>query len=175
MQNSALSVANYFIGLAEASHSPIKILRLMKLTYIAHGFMLAILDRTALNPRFDCVEAWKYGPVIPSVYHSFKRNGNNPIVEKTVILQNEEKSADDYVVEVVTPELDGEEEKKVCNLVWKMYQGYDDGKLVDLLHKQGSPWALVYEPGKNKPIPDIITKIYYKKLVDSLLKQSTNV
>ena len=175
MQNSALSVANYFIGLAHESNSPIKILRLMKLTYIAHGFMLAILERSAFNPRFDWVEAWKYGPVIPSVYHSFKRYGNNPIVDKTVIIQNEEKKGDDYVVDVVTPELDGEEEQKVCKLVWNMYKDYDDGKLVDVLHKQGSPWSLVYEPGQNNPIPDIITKIYYQKLIDSLLKQSTNV
>lgn len=173
MKNSALSVANYFIGLAERNESPIKILRLMKLTYIAHGFMLAILDRSALNPRFDRVEAWKYGPVIPSVYHSFKAYGNNPITKKTVILQ-EEKENDNYLVNSVTPELEGAEEQKICNLVWKMYSGYDDGKLVELLHKQGSPWALVYEPGQNRPIPDIITKIYYKKLVDSLLEHPTD-
>ena len=112
MKNSALSVANYFIGLAEKNESPIKILRLMKLTYIAHGFMLAILDRSALNPRFDRVEAWKYGPVIPSVYHSFKAYGNNPITKKTVILQ-EEKENDNYLVNSVTPELEGAEEQKI--------------------------------------------------------------
>lgn len=62
MKDSALSIANYFIDLAQSQSKEIKPLRLMKLVYIAHGFMLAMLNRSVLNPRFDRVEAWKYGP-----------------------------------------------------------------------------------------------------------------
>ena len=82
MKDNALSMANYFIELAQKDGHEIRPLRLMKLVYIAHGFMLAMLDRSVLNPRFDRVEAWKYGPVIPSVYHSFKGYGASPITGK---------------------------------------------------------------------------------------------
>lgn len=170
MQNSALSIANYFIDLAQSEHVEIKPLRLMKLVYIAHGFMLATLDRTAINPRFDKVEAWKYGPVIPSVYHSFKQYGNSPITQKTVIFQDEGVHDGQFNVSISTPELQGEDEKKVCQIVWKRYSRFSDGELVNMLHKPGSPWAWVYVEGKNNEIPDLITKIYYEKVVNTIMK-----
>ncbi len=77
--NNTLSVANYLIDLAEQSGKHLQPLKLMKLVYIAYGFGLAVLDRSIIDPRFDKVEAWRFGPVIPSVYHSFKQYGKNDI------------------------------------------------------------------------------------------------
>lgn len=168
MKDSALSIANYFIEIAEDNHTPIKPLRLMKLVYIAHGFMLAILDRSVLNPRFDQIEAWKYGPVIPSVYHSFKIYGDKPITKKTTIFVA--KGKDD--VEIITPELQDTDAKRICELVFRRYKNYSDWQLVEFLHKHQSPWGLVYKEGENNVIPDLYTKIYFKKLVNSMLKNS---
>lgn len=42
MKDNALSVANYFIDLANKENKPITQLGLMKRVYIAHGFSLAI-------------------------------------------------------------------------------------------------------------------------------------
>ena len=142
----------------------------MKLVYIAHGYMLAILDRSALNPRFDRVEAWKYGPVIPSVYHSFKQYGNSPITQKTVIFHDEKIKNGDYVVSVETPMLEGKDERATCDVVWNNYGSFSDSDLVTMLHKQGSPWAMVYTEGQNIEIPDMFTKIYYTKVVNYILK-----
>ena len=85
MNINALSVANYFLELAHKENRPIHLLGLVKRVYIAHGFSLAMLDKPLIDPRFDPVEAWKYGPVIPSVYHSFKQYKASPITEPTVI------------------------------------------------------------------------------------------
>lgn len=170
MRDSALSVANYFVDKSLSEQTNLKPLKLMKLVYIAHGYMLALLGNSALNPRFDKVEAWKYGPVIPSVYHSFKIYGNQPVTTKTEIFAREESKDEDVVVEIITPELCEETYKKVCGFVWDKYKGYTDSELVELLHKPGSPWALVYEEGKNNEIPDLITRVYYRKVVDRLLK-----
>ena len=170
MRNSALSIANYFIKKAHEEGSQIKPLRLMKLVYIAHGYMLAILNRSALNPRFDKVEAWKYGPVIPSVYHSFKQYGNGPIEKQTVIIHDEKVKNGNCVVDLETPMLEGKEEKAICDVVWKNYKGYSDSELVTMLHKDGSPWALVYVEGQNIEIPDLFTRIYYTKVINSILK-----
>ena len=73
MKDNALSVANYLIDLAKKENKNLTQLGLMKRVYIAHGFSLAINKESLLDNRFDKVEAWKYGPVIPSVYHSFKQ------------------------------------------------------------------------------------------------------
>lgn len=170
MKDSALSVANYFVDKSLSGPKNLKPLKLMKLVYIAHGYMLALLGCSALNPRFDRVEAWKYGPVIPSVYHSFKIYGNQPVTKKTEVFASEENKNGEIVVEMITPVLDNGSYKKVCDFVWDKYKGYTDSELVELLHKKGSPWALVYEEGKNNEIPDLVTRVYYRKIVDRLLK-----
>jgi len=171
MKDSALSVANYFVEKSLSGAKDLKPLKLMKLVYIAHGYMLALYDESALNPRFDRVEAWKYGPVIPSVYHSFKIYGNQPITKKTEIFSGETKSEGIITIQMSTPELEDEKARKACDFVWKNYYHYTDSELVDLLHKPGSPWALVYEEGKNNEIPDIVTRVYYRKIVDKLLQK----
>ena len=51
-------------------------MKIIKLVYIAHGHYLAKND----SPLFtEKVEAWDYGPVIPSLYHEFKIYGAFPI------------------------------------------------------------------------------------------------
>ncbi len=165
-------MANYFIDLAAANNEEIKPLRLMKLIYIAHGYMLAILDRSVLNDRFDKVEAWRYGPVIPSVYHSFKIYGNSPIAKKTTIFTDETNRQGDMTYCIVMPNLEDKEARNVCQFVYKRYSNFTDWEIVEFLHKPESPWGLVYEEGKNNVIPDLYTKVYFKKLVSSLIKSS---
>lgn len=161
MKTNALSVANYFVELSLESHTELKPLKLMKLVYIAYGYALALLGKSILDERFDKVEAWRFGPVIPCVYHSFKIYGKDPIKKKTVVF---EEINGDLVTR--TPELNDEDVRKVCNFVWRHYGlKYSDSKLVELLHGKGTPWGQVYEEGKNIPIPEIYTQLYYAELV----------
>jgi uncharacterized phage-associated protein len=51
-------------------------MKLIKTVFIAHGFYLASKDKPLVN---EFVQAWKYGPVIDSVYHEFKGLGHKPI------------------------------------------------------------------------------------------------
>ena len=166
MRDSALSVANYFVQKSLDGDKDLKPLKLMKLVYIAHGFMLAMLDRSVFNRKYDRVEAWKYGPVVPSVYHSFKNFRNQPIDRKTVIA----RSDDNVNFTFEEPMLSDREAIIVCNLVWNRYSKYDDVKLVDILHAKGTPWGRCYVPDMNMPIPDGVTKAYYKGLVKILLE-----
>lgn len=163
MKTNALSIANYFIELADEKQKDLTPLRLMKLVYISYGFGLALLDKCFLDYRFDSVEAWRFGPVIPSVYHSFKRFGKQKITEKTTMLVGTEQNYD-----IVTPELEDSDAKKICKLVWDRYEGCDTGTLINILHGKGTPWAQVYEEGKNNPIPELYTRMYYDSLVDRM-------
>jgi uncharacterized phage-associated protein len=172
MKDSALSVANYFVDKSLNGAKDLKPLKLMKLVYIAHGYMLALLNYSVFNTRFDKVEAWKFGPVIPSVYHSFKRYGNMPIEEKTggfvdVRLKNEE-----FVVDYVEPTLNDEEARMICDYVWERYGSYTDSTLVTMLHSPGTPWKDVYVEGQNNIIPDELTKQYYTRISNALFRAS---
>lgn len=169
MNTNALSVANYFIDLAKEEGEPIKLLGLVKRVYIAHGFALALLGHGLLDPRFDKVEAWKYGPVIPSVYHSFKQHKAKPITEKAVILELDENNQPIFP----TPNLDKEKDKDeiaIVKMVWKRYKSFSDGELVDLTHEEGTPWQLSFKPSLNIEIPDELTRAYYCRVVDIALK-----
>lgn len=161
MKDNALSVANYFIDLAKKDGKEIHPLKLIKLVYIAYGYGLALLDRSIIDYRFDKVEAWKLGPVIPSVYHSFKNYGKNAITDKTVYFTDED--------DIITPKLTDDDTKEICSFVWKRYGlNYTDSELVTLLHGNSTPWGLVYIEGMNVPIPEASTKEYYKGLVEFL-------
>lgn len=121
MKDNALAVANYFIDLARKENRGLTQLGLMKRVYIAHGFSLAINKTSLLDNRFDKVEAWKYGPVIPSVYHSFKQYRSEPITEKAVVMEWDEKN---YSMIFPEPTLQSEDARKIVEMVWMRYHEF---------------------------------------------------
>ena len=165
MKTNALSVANYFIELAQKEGKPIHLLGLVKRVYIAHGFALALLGHGLLDPRFDKVEAWKYGPVIPSVYHSFKQYKASPINEQTVVMTWDEENMHPVFE---TPNLTDKEEKRIVKMVWKRYSSYSDNELVTLTHVKGTPWDMCFIKDENVAIPDILTEDYYRRLIERI-------
>lgn len=162
----ALAVANYMLDLAKEEGKTLQPLKLMKLVYIAHGFMLALLGRSALNPRFDRVEAWQYGPVIPSVYHSFKSYGRDAITAPTTILVPRDNGRD-AASEI--PRLEDEALKRACRAAYTQYSSFSSDTLVDMLHKEGTPWSRCYVQGANNLIPDSLTRSYYEGVIARFL------
>jgi uncharacterized phage-associated protein len=167
MKSNAIAIANYFIALAKEKNVEIRLLGLIKRVYITHGFCLAIFNRSALDNQIDVVEAWKLGPVIPSVYDSFKHFKSNPVTEEAVTLT-------DNNYDYMTVKLIDESIKAIADAVWIRYLNFTDSKLVDLLHRDGTPWSLCYKEGKNNNIPDLYTKVYYKKLLEYGRNQRNN-
>ncbi len=74
---TASDIANYFLFKAqEEDQELLSNLKLQKLVYYAQGLHLAIYG----GPLFDDrIEAWQYGPVIPSLYHEYKHYGASGI------------------------------------------------------------------------------------------------
>lgn len=165
MKPDALAVANYLLELAKEKGMKLQPLKLMKLVYIAHGYMLAVLDRSALNPRFDRVEAWRYGPVIPSVYHSFKCYGKDNIDKPTTVFV---PTADGRDFEVKTPMLEDKKLQLACEAAFNNFGHYTGSELVELLHIKGTPWQRCYEEGKNRRIPDDLTKVFFQNLTERI-------
>lgn len=152
------AVANEFLE----KSSEISVLKLVKLCYIAQGFSLAILDRPIFND--DKIEAWKYGPVVPSIYHEFKHFGRDNITSKSEYATLN----DDLNFITETPKLTDENDKKIIQIVWNMYGKFSGNELVTMTHKRGTPWDLVYRPNENEIIPNELISKYYKMLVEKM-------
>ena len=133
---TALDVADFFVGLANSlPNSSIDNLKLNKLCYYAQGWSLAKFDRPLFN---DTIEAWEYGPVIPSVYHTYKVCGNNPISEPSEVFDE--------------AQLDSDELSLLID-VYLTYGKYASWELASMTHEQGAPWHEVFIRGANRSIP----------------------
>src|SRR5258708_4237314 len=73
-----LAAANFFLAKGLEDGVSIDPLKLQKLVYFAHGWHLAVTGKPLID---EYVEAWPYGPVIPSLYHRFKSYGADPITD----------------------------------------------------------------------------------------------
>lgn len=151
------AVANAFLD----KSNEISLLKLLKLCYIAQGFSLAILDRPIFNS--DSIEAWKNGPVIPSLYHEFKYFGGTPIRKKSVII-NFDKNFDTEI-----PELKDEDDKKIIDIVWNMYGHYSANDLATMTYRRGTPWDMTYISEVNRVISNDRIQKYYKILVTKMM------
>jgi len=158
---TAAAVANYILDRAERDGRPITPLKLIKLVFIAYGWALAALDRKLFD---ESIEAWRYGPVIPSLYHEFKHYGRRPIDGRALDL-------DLGSLEVREPELprDDEDARLVIDKVWAAYGRVKAEALVRLTHRQESPWAKAYGEGENAEIDDTAIKDYYRRELEELL------
>ena len=145
--SSVYAVANVLIGEADKARRPITPLQLIKLSYISYGFHLGM----GLGRLFDEeIQAWRYGPVIPALYHKTKIYGRAPIPRK---------------IGYGGPSLDGETVGFVES-AYEAYGEYSGMQLSYLTHKEGTPWQKVYEPGiRGIVIPDAVIEAYYKTLI----------
>lgn len=155
------AVANEFLDLAERSNQPISNIQLIKMLYIAQGLSLALLDKEIFDD--DRIEAWKYGPVIPSIYHEFKHFTDKPIAAKSIQLRNDETGT-----EPEAPVLKDKREKQVVRLTWQLYADVSPEELIRVTHKSGTPWDIVYEPKMNNIIPNHLIRLYYKDYVKNM-------
>ena len=133
----ARAVANYFLDLAKAEGIPITPMGLQKLVYFAHGWMLAFYGRPLISDR---IEAWDYGPVIPVLYHQFKRFGNLPITEPALDVL----VAPGIAPRLKKPEIPKYEDPDAARLldqVWDAYKGFTGIQLSNMTHAPGSPWS----------------------------------
>lgn len=158
----ASQVANFFLDKGEEEDRPITMLKLIKVCYIAHGWKLALSD----NPLFEeNVEAWKYGPVIPSLYHEFKHFQKNPITSRATELDFENFN-------IIVPKLPkrDSETRGILKKVWDVYKTVSGSSLISRTHADGTPWKECYKSGEeNFIIPTEKIKVYYKQLIRNLV------
>lgn len=145
MANTALDIANKILAKASIFEydEPISNMKLQKLLYYQQGFHLAYFEA----PLFDEeIEAWMYGPVVPSVYNHFKEYKNRGIEYKGDVIE-------------LSPE-----EEALFNEVYKIYGSYSAIGLMDMTHDE-TPWK-----STNPGVGSIITKDKLKSFFKKRLK-----
>jgi uncharacterized phage-associated protein len=144
MPINALAIANAFIDEAKKHNESVSPMKLQKLVYFANGWYLALFDEPLLD---EMVEAWEYGPVIPSVYHEFKKFGNNSITKKATTI--------DYPSlnfrEAVIPDLGNRSEiEELIVKIWEVYGDLTAIQIANLTHQDGTPWEETVSQYKSK-------------------------
>ncbi len=152
---SAISVANEFIRLGKEEGKFFTPMQLLKLVYIAHGWMLGFFDKPLIN---EDIEAWKYGPVIPELYQKVKSYGRERI-------KNEISTRSIFSA---TPLSD--EEKSVIHFVYRKYGELGGIRLSMITHQKGTPWSDIFShEGWGDVIPNELIRNHYAHLSSKVL------
>ena len=123
-------------------------MHVLKLVYISHGWMLGLYGRSLIN---EPAEAWRYGPVVPSLYHRYKSFGRDPITAEPV---DRSDAFDD-------------EQRDVIKQVHEVYGDFTALQLSALTHKPDTPWDIAYrEYGVGVIIRNELIRDYYKRLAE---------
>lgn len=117
-------VADFYIDLYRETEDPMTNIRINKFLYFAQAWHLAFFDEPLFSDDF---QAWKRGPVIPSIYHKYK----GPV---------------EPITSVSNPEYNKMFSGDQINLliaVAKKYERFSNQALVGITHMSG-PWKDVY-------------------------------
>ena len=140
-------VANYFIFIAKKDSKHLTLMQLLKLVYIGYAWSLAAYKKKLFD---EPIEAWRYGPVVPSLYHEFKYRGTASIDRYSDIVEVNDGS----IMSVTEPHIHDKDDLTVLYSVWEQYKDKTAFELSDILHQYHSPWHEVYEDGKNHLLKD---------------------
>jgi len=110
-------------------------LKLQKLVYYCQGFHLALEGTPAFA---EPIEAWRYGPVVPDLYHSLKHNGKAPVQP---IAGCEPDNIDAATADVLVD-------------VYNVYGQFSAWRLRDMTHEE-KPWIDHEKDGSEIPVPEL--------------------
>ena len=146
----ALDLAKYILQKCIDDSCPISHLQLQKILYYVQGEFLKE-DRKAFN---DPIEAWMFGPVVPSVYERYCMNGAMPILGVPDWMKTEE----DKIPEI------SEEVKKIVDKVAETKRALSPWDMLRATHEKDGPWDTTYADGKgnHKEIPLSLIKKSFK-------------
>jgi uncharacterized phage-associated protein len=155
MKYPALKIANMFLRLAAIDRRNISPMKLQKLLYLAQGYCLVETGEPLVDELF---EAWKFGPVLPSLYHACKSFGGNSVHGQL---------GDSYGLENSPANLEQRHSKikEIIQFVWETYGDMQAIELSNWTHEKGGPWdKVVHSPDyhfRNQAIPNDLIKTYF--------------
>lgn len=147
---SVFTIANWFIRKGRQDGAEMSPMRLTKLVFFSYAYNLALNDRRLFVAS---IEAWKYGPVLPMLYHEYKVFGSQ-IIPMTACRS-------DSGIDVP---LRSEDEQFLEN-VYQVYRAYPTLDLSAITHNENSPWDVANKRGESI-ITDEMILAYYRPLLN---------
>ncbi|EIV6436022.1 SocA family protein [Salmonella enterica] len=137
MAYSAAAVANAFIEKANKGElSELTPMKLQKLLFYTQSWHLKLCND---RPLFDDLFArWKFGPVIPPLYHMLKKYGSGEIQEPISIIID---SNGEWKRITPTIQKDDADAMKLIDKIIEVYGGYSGTALSNMTHAPGSAWS----------------------------------
>jgi uncharacterized phage-associated protein len=155
-------VANFILEQGEKDNIDISPMKLLKLVYIAYGWVLALTDTRLFE---EDIQAWKHGPVVPSIYHEFKHFGKMPVTERAMAVD-----LDTSTTTYPSFAPNDTQTKLILGKVWSVYKDFSGWALRNKTHAHGSPWQQVYKPGELETlIPDEKIKAHYQERIKTYI------
>lgn len=146
----AMDIADFVIKYANETENPISNLKLQKILYFIQADFL-------VNQGHECfvedIEAWDFGPVVPSVYHAYKHYGGSYIPSSNASLFTNYNTYASSINE--------NDKKRIINMI-KACTGHSAAKLVEITHSQ-APWKNVYKPYMNNVISKEMIADYFRE------------
>jgi len=155
-------IANYFLERAKSEGREIGQLKLLKLVYIAYGWMLALTGDRLFN---EPIQAWQHGPVIRSLYDEFKHFGKSPITDRAMEFDLDS-------MEQFEPHVPAEDSqtRMILDKVWAAYKRFSGWQLREKTHEENTPWSQVYDASKrDQVIPDDLIKPHFLGKIRQIL------
>ncbi len=159
----AAHIANFILDSADRDEiDDISILKLLKLIYIFFGWVCVFNDKYLFS---DDIEAWRYGPVVSSIYYELRGNGRQHIKNRATLYDPFSEE------DPLKPTIDNIQDKEIVdtlNIIWSVYKDAPPGHLVALTHQEGTPWWETFDNTPHKVIPKELIEDYYKRFYKKL-------
>lgn len=158
-EHSAIMLGDYIIA---NSKKPLTVMAVLKLAYICHGWHLALYKKPLICSD---IEAWKYGPVIPSLYRELKRQRNKRSADRLLYCGTKKSSnlfasRKDFINSQFT-----DDQRVLIDRVLSEYGDFSAMDLSSMTHQEGTPWSKIYNPSEPfRPIPDHVIQAHYEDL-----------
>lgn len=165
---SPAQIANSLLRIAEEQSVNIDPLKIQKLIFFSHGWSLSLDNVSLINEPFH---AWRFGPVISSVYHEFKQYGTSQI--RHFMSELIECEPNNYSWSSTFVDEEDIETNSLLNKILKYYGKFSGSELSHMTHQEGSPWDLTYKRGieegieSGKEILNKEIKAYFDQLAKS--------
>lgn len=141
----ALLISSFIIGYSNKKGYGISNLKLQKILYFIQAYFLITKDEPCFS---DLIEAWDFGPVVPTVYQEFKQFGGGNI-----------PYTDNYFEE---NNLIHEDNKEDIKRVVDRFKDFTSTDLVTLTQSQ-TPWKRAYTPFADNIITNESIKEYFNR------------
>jgi|SRR5476649_1234117 len=145
MSKDSRAVAQRILEECRAAGDPaVTPMQLLKLVYIAHGYMLAKHGVPLLR---ESVQAWQYGPVVPILYQAVRDFRAMPV----------------DAVPGAPFELFSPDEQAIIAEVAQTYGKVDGVTLSAATHQPGTPWTVTWNNhGQNAEISNDMIEAFYR-------------